>query len=48
MQNKNNNEKRKSPAGKLIVKSAAWTLIALALVAIGYFGASFLFGGFLV
>lgn len=48
MQEQNNNEKRKSQVGKLIVKSAAWTLIALALIAIGYFGASCLWGDSLI
>lgn len=39
-----NNQKRKPSAVRLIIKSAAWTLIALALAAIGYFGASYLWG----
>ena len=29
---------------KLFLKSAMWTIVALSLIAIGYFGAEWLFG----
>lgn len=40
----NNTKKQKTSAGKLILKSAAWTLIALSLMGIGFWGAKLLFG----
>lgn len=39
------NTKQKRTSGlKLMLKSAAWTLIALSLIAIGFIGAELLFG----
>lgn len=43
MQNNKNNAK-KSNSLRLIFKSAVWTLIAIALAVIGYFGAGYLSG----
>ncbi len=46
MQKENTTEKRKKRAGgfKLFLKSAGYTVIAMTLVAIGYFGAKMLLG----
>lgn len=40
----NKTQKRRTSRGRLVLKSATWTLIALALAAIGYFGAEALWG----
>lgn len=37
-------EKSGYSAGKMFVKSVVWTLAALALIAIGFYGADLLFG----
>lgn len=37
-------EKRASHSGVIFIKSAVWTLVAILLVAIGYFGAEYLSG----
>ncbi len=44
MENKENNI-RSAGRGRLFLKSALWTLIALSLIFIGYFGAEVMFGG---
>ena len=43
MQNNKNNRERTNRS-HLVFKSAIWTLIAIALVTIGYFGAGYLSG----
>ncbi len=40
----NNTEKGMSRSMRLFLKSAMWTVVALSLIAIGYFGAEMLFG----
>ncbi len=42
MQNKS--KKKRATGLRLAMKSALWTLIALSLIAIGYFGADLLLG----
>lgn len=37
-------QKRKATGFRLFLKSAAWTLIAFSLIAIGFVGAELLFG----
>ena len=44
MQDNQLDNKPKTTTSALILKSAAWTLIALSLIAIGYIGAGYLFG----
>ena len=41
---KNENSKNKSYKTRVFLKSAIWTLAALSLIAIVYFGANFLAG----
>lgn len=40
----NNKNKNKTGGFRLFIKSVVWTLIAISLIAIGYFGAEFLLG----
>lgn len=39
-----NTKQKKTTGLRLVLKSAAWTLIALSLIAIGFIGAELLFG----
>lgn len=39
-----NTKPKKTQGIRLVLKSAAWTLIALSLIAIGFIGAELLFG----